>query len=493
MRILGKMDVNLPEALKRIRPGPWFEKAEASMALMGENAVELAVTLVIMIMVERQLGKTGLGTFSFLLSLYFFSGIVSDWGIARAVENEAAHRGPGSGDGELLPKAVCASLVMSVLFGLLLTLTAALDTSFTRVNEKMAAYILLGAILPVRNLNRIRMAHLQGIGHFSRVARLKILKKAALIVSVHILLGFGCMPSYLLAAYLMSEIILKAAIRKKYRLPGFRTVWASRREVLPVLADSRKFMFTDELLDTIFFIDFFLLGLFVPSATLGIYAEASILVRLFLLLPVSLKPLFRKTYCGSGRSSGTEARRQYLNRSSALMFYLHAVLALYCLLFYTRILTFLSPVTRIETASLDIFAMILPGLLLFCTLVSQEPVYEAMDAVEQLQREVIRVVLLNAFLNILFIPFAGITGAAAATALTMGGYFLRFGRGMPGNLSMDLASYLSGGAVVYLVYHGLNLLEAGGLVTFFLVPLVSYLGLKGIDFFDGKPTKVSCP
>jgi hypothetical protein len=68
--------------IKRLRP-------PAPAALIGEGAVELCISLLLMILVERSYGRTGLGVFFSLLSCLFFVRYAANAGLSRYVEHEA--------------------------------------------------------------------------------------------------------------------------------------------------------------------------------------------------------------------------------------------------------------------------------------------------------------------------------------------------------------------------------------------------------------------
>ena len=57
---------------------------------IGQGAFDLIASLLAMIIVERAYSQEGLGIFSYLLSLYFIVGYISEFGIPGYLERETA-------------------------------------------------------------------------------------------------------------------------------------------------------------------------------------------------------------------------------------------------------------------------------------------------------------------------------------------------------------------------------------------------------------------
>ncbi|MCP4298684.1 MAG: oligosaccharide flippase family protein [Proteobacteria bacterium] len=108
-------------------------------------------------MVERSLGEAGLGVFVYLLSILMFAGFISEYGISRYLEREIAIIEGDKAQTQAIEKALYAVLVTSIVCAVLFLITAVFDTAHTRVEEKVAAYFIIGITIPLRNLNRIRI------------------------------------------------------------------------------------------------------------------------------------------------------------------------------------------------------------------------------------------------------------------------------------------------------------------------------------------------
>lgn len=321
------------------RRNDFIRKIKTYILTVGEGAVELIVNLVVMIIVERTYDQQGLGVYAYLLSLYFIVGYLSEFGVPRYVEHGiATHHDNRAAQVKILTDAQRSVLGLSLVFAVLFFLTAGWDADLTRISEMAAAYLVIGATLPLRNLNRLKLAALHGLGRHEAVAKLRMFKRLIFLAVMFILLIIGILPSLLVIAFLVSEIALNLLAAIKYKLVKIKYSWKRLIPRRDTLSQGYRFIFTDEALDIVLYLDFFILGLFVSSWELGVYAEASILARLLLLIPVSIKPIFRRHYCLLAARQAFEQASNLFHRTTRVMFYIQSLLALYILLYFPDIL-----------------------------------------------------------------------------------------------------------------------------------------------------------
>ncbi len=463
---------------------PVFQKIRNYTLLIGEGAFDLGVNLMMMIMVERSLGVAGLGIFSYLLSLFVLAGFLSEFGISSHLEREVAMTPDKKKRGKVTEDAARAILVTSLVCTAVFFIFAVSGMTLTRVDERAAAYIIMGITIPIRNFNRLRVAFLQGNREYDTAATFKSMKRLYLLGAVFVLLKWNFLPSYLMLGYLFSEIGLMVKARKKVRLPGFSSLFKGTRALRPTLEQSVGFFLTDEALDVILYMDFLILGFFVTSQDLGLYAEASILARIFLLIPISIKPVFLGQYCALAAQNRLPAAASPLKTATAFLFFLHSVLGLYILLFFSGILETLFKIHHVSMVPFYIFAEIFPGLLFFSAVASQEPLYEAAGQVGVLQKRIITVAGINLVLNLFFIPVAGFFGAAFATTASMFAYFMFFGAHLNPVFRIDKMKYVFAGAAVYLTFMLFQALDPGIVLTLAAVPVLLFMLLMGMDFFN---------
>ena len=465
----------------------WRKRIRDYSFLIGESAADFGLNLVIMIIIERTIGPSGLGIFAYLLSVLVFADFLSDFGISEYLEREIAFSPNNENQTQTIENAFYAISVTSIAVSIFFFLTAVTDTTHTTVNEKVIAYFIIGITLPIRNSNRIRIAVLQGLGKFETASKLKTWKRFYLFGATMFFLILRLPPSLLMLGFLVAEIGLLVRARKLVRLPRLRTRWDKGwHPIRFILTQSHHYLLSEDVLDVVLYLDFFLLGLFVSSEHLGFYAEASILARFFLVIPISIKPIFRNRYCTLIAENQIQKTALYFNRMTAYLFSFHAILALYILLYYPCIMECLYQSHEQNLVPFYIFVEILPGLLFFSAITSHEPLYEAEDKMITLQKIVIFTALLNLVLNSFFIPFSGYYGAAFATSAAMFGYFIFFGHHLTWTLNVSKLKYLSAGAGVYLTFMLFNKLKLSSLLTFFLMPLFLLFLFYAIGIYNFK-------
>ena len=165
-------------------------------------------------------------------------------------------------------------------------LTIGYDAAHTQIGERAVAYLIIGAILPLRSLNALKLSILHGKGRHDVVAKLQTSNRLIFLGAIILLIIIRVPPSYLLLAFLCSEIFLAILAVVKHKLRDSWKIWIGFSSVRSTLIQGYRYLFTDDALDTILYIDFLILGFFVSSWELGVYAEA-IQGKRIILLPIS--------------------------------------------------------------------------------------------------------------------------------------------------------------------------------------------------------------
>ena len=183
--------------------------------MVGEGVLELVVNLAVMVLVERKISASRPSGFipTFCPSI-ISAAYLAEFGIPRYVERETAlHSDRPSDQARVFGNAFQAVLTLALLAGSFCILSAAYDTSHTRIQEKLAAYFIIGLAIPVRNLNRLRVASLNGQGRHDEAAKLQGKKRLVFLGTVFALLTVRIAPSYLVASFVVSETYLALAGR----------------------------------------------------------------------------------------------------------------------------------------------------------------------------------------------------------------------------------------------------------------------------------------
>ncbi len=468
--------------LRRVIADGYLNKARVYVLTVGENAVELAATLIVLIIVERSLGKDGLGLYSYLLSLFLIAGYLSEFGIPGYLEREMAlHFQDTEAQSTIFKNAYTATIRLGVLCAILFIISAVNNTTD---GNKAVALIMIGFAILFRNLNSLKLAYLQGMGRHTETANLRFRRRLSFLVVIFILLFLRVPASYLALSFLMSELYLLATMRKTSTPNRSKALLKRSHDIPSVYRKGYEHLFTDDAMDILLYLDFLILGLFVAHWELGIYAQASILARLFLLVPLSIKPILRQRYCSLVANNALSQAASSIRRISLILFSFHAVLALFITLHFPQILQLVFRTRGEELIGYRIFVAVLPGLLFFSAMIAIEPIYEAVGQVQTLKKLIMGVSALNLGLNIYLVPFAGYYGAAAATMISMFTYFLFFGATFPKTFRFKKTTLVSAGAGIYLIHVFLQRLNAGFGIDVFLIPITGFLLFWLIGFFD---------
>jgi len=477
--------------------GALAARAYQSLSVIGEEALELIITLWILIMVERTYGQQGVGIYSYLIALLYITRYIADFGVARHLEHEIALVGDdGPQRRQQITAGTGATLVTGVTASLLLLASAAFDSAHTRIEERLTAYVVIAVILPIANLNHLKLSIMQGLGQHTRVAHLSLCRYGMMLGGMLVLTRARVWPSFLLLAHLVSEVGMLFLIRRWMKLPGVALLREGRRRIAATLKQGGTYLFTDNGLDVLLNLDLFVLGLFVSAWDLGVYAEAAVIVRFFLVIPAGIKPILRRRYNMMAAKRDLAALLRLVRRHTASLFSLHAILAVCVLLTYPAVLNFFFETRGEEMLSFKIFSIFVPGLIFYGAFSAQEPLYEALGQVAQMRRLTMVASGINLMLTLYLVPFAGCNGAAVATMVTMLIYFGLFGRDLLTPLGIGKTTYIVAGLAVYLVFTVLDWLALGvaadyGLAPILLGAMFYAIGLFGVAGQTPSPVQTS--
>jgi O-antigen/teichoic acid export membrane protein len=472
---------------QRNHPAALMKRTREYVLVLGDEAVDIVTALMTLILIGRVYGKEGLGVFSFLLSVFVIAAYVFEFGVGKYVEREIILSGEDSAERQNLLSGAQRAAVFSAGCGASAVLGFGAVYGYnTEMGKGLGgAFLILAAAVALSIFNTIRISALHGLAEHEEASSTNLLKRLVGFGSILLFSIVGVTPHYLVLGILLSEIFAGRKARKQVAMPPLRKSLGQWTFIGPVLREGFRYYFTDEAFRIVFFLDFFVLGLFVTSAELGVYSEASVLARLFLIVPLGAAPLFRIRFYKMASEGSKQEMFRACRRTAARLFYFHSLLGLAILLAYPFVLKTFFPIQSAVPDSFHIFSVLLPGLLFFGAASILEPVYAVQGKSSQLGVIALRVFLLNAFLNFYLVPHAGIAGAAAATTISLFIYFLASGRGLDSESRLPKGKYLLAGAVVYLCYVLFSTVKMPGLLTLTGMVLTLSVLFYLTGFFEG--------
>ena len=438
---------------------------------VGEAAVDIAISLLLLILVGRAYGPGGLGVYTFLLSAFVIVSFLVEFGVGKYVERELA-AGGGKDVDNLLARGKAVTLISGLVGGLGTLLLGQWIVGASVVGSgAWPGFCVLAVAVPFNLYSGFQTSVLHGRGDHAVASRAGVVKRLVLLGSVFLLAGMGIRPDLLVTAFVFSEVAHILLVKRVVRMPSLTAAVKKLGTARDTIRQGLRYYFTHEGLRVLFFVDFFILGFFVSAVQEGSYAEASVLSRLFLIIPLGAAPLFRvKVY----RSADTDHEKLFVDsrRTAARFFSFHSVIALAILLYFPYLLRAVFKVQGDIPIFFSIFSLLLPGLLLFSSTVVLEPLFSLDGREQRLNSIALKVFLINGFLNFYLIPYAGVFGAAIATTLSLVIYFFLFARGIGSKGDIPINAYLLSGTLVYVAYHTLESVRMPVLVVIPLIAVV---------------------
>ncbi len=447
---------------------------------VGQHFIDLMASLLAMVIVARNLDLSGFGNFSYLVALFHIASFVSEAGICDRFKNNYSFEKKRKQNLKDAAGALFLTGIFSLLFFFFLTIY---DTSTSHIEERILAYFFIAIAVPLRNGNRLRTTLLHVSGTHRPASRILMKKHIFFLVIIGVFSLIN-IPELLAAAFLFSEIFQRLALRKRVKIPSlFQSSYFAR--AFQTIRQSLQHLFSGQALNLIFHTDIFILGLFTTSSQLGIYAEAALFSRFFLLIPVGARPILHRNFVKLSADGEAQKFSKSVFTNRAYMFYIHALLAIFLTIFFDDTIHFILGIYGSELISHYLFSIMLPGFLFYAAVIVSESALEAAGHAPFLSRISAAVICLNVFLNFYLIPFAGVTGAATSTLLCLLVYFFTictvkitvFTR-------ISVFEFLSAGAVVYLFTWLAAWTDFPLILFIFVVPPLLHLILYLLNFFD---------
>lgn len=447
---------------------------------VGQHFIDLLVNLAAMIIVARSFNIAAFGEFSYLIALFHIVGFISEAGICDRLRN---HYALATKNKEILRDAAGALFCTGVLATLFLLTSAAYSLSQPVTQDRFIAYILIAAAIPLRNGNRLRTTLLHVRGEHRDASRLMVKKNFAFLAVVWILSSLQLLP-LLLGSFLVAEIYQRIGLRKSTgRIKLFQPSFF--KKALSTIGQSTQHLFSGEALNLLFHTDLFILGLFTASTQLGIYAEAALFGRFFLLIPVGLRPVLHRHFASLATAGDALKFSKDVFKFRAFIFYFHTLLALILTIYFDDTVHFILGLYGSEIASYDLFTIMLPGFLFYAAIIVNESALEASGSAPFLSLISFLVISLNVVLCFYLIPFAGSVGAALSTVICLLLYFFTLCAIKITTFSrVPLIDFLVAAAVSYLLYIVLEWLNLTFYIFMFTVPPTLFLALYLLSFFD---------
>ena len=165
-------------------------KVRHYLYMIGEGSLDLFISIIISVLVVRFQGDSALGMFSYFLSFYFLAGFISEFGITKFLERETATNENIGTRNNKYRESYNAVTLFSILCTIIIIITSSYGTSLTELNESIIAYVIIAITIPLQNINKLRIAFINGTGKHEEAAKFIIKKRISLFIIFLILLIF---------------------------------------------------------------------------------------------------------------------------------------------------------------------------------------------------------------------------------------------------------------------------------------------------------------
>jgi len=440
---------------------------------IGENASNLSLNLLAMILIERYSGHEGLGVFAYLISIYYAAGFVTEAGIPEYFESRYLSLKHENRETESFWMCLKTSFTVSILFSAGMFFLVYFNIGLSGLNVSKTGYAIICFTIPLVNINKLILAKLYAMEHFSLAARFRFLKKIPFILALLILLVSNSSTSFLMVSFFISELFFLILTLKTLT---FSKIHLQKPYFLNTLKHSSEFIFNDKVHDLFLYADFFILGLFVSADKLGVYAETGIFIRFFLLITLAVKPQILAYFTNLAMSDKVHELNSSILKLSGIIFYINSVLCLFFLLHFNSILQFFFMTSGEESVAYQLFVIFIPGLIFFSLAVVFETALSASNQTDDLKYVVILIFILNLCLNFYLVPYAGFHGSATATMISMCAYFMLILKTINLGIFRQIGfTYISAGAFLFIIYKLLEMVSFPVFIEPFIVLIFYYL------------------
>lgn len=133
-----------------------------------------------------------------------------------------------------------------------------------------------------------------------------------------------------------------------------------------------------------------------------------VLMRLFLILPAGLQPVFRRQANLLVAAADRLGLQRLVSRTARSLFVIHGLLAIVILVHFPRVMAIFFNLRHWTDQAFGVFALVVPGLVFHSLAIAMTPLFEAIQATDRLKRLALVVAAANTVLNLNLIPFAGL-------------------------------------------------------------------------------------
>lgn len=377
--------------------------------------------LLLRMVLGKELGPKGLGTYTLVFTIYMFGMQFAAFGYGSALTNYIAkYKNDTSKIKEYISSGVIGSIASGSIMGILLySLSEFISTNFFHIPEMVALLKITAVCFPFIAIQKATTGSLNGFRKMNHFAMVNILQNTLiLLISILLVFFFKMQVTGAVIGFVVPTVVVGVVsllyIRKSFFFPSRLVLSSVLREITwfgfyVVLGNSVSMINTQ--------IDSLLIGRFMSETDVGYYATAVIIMQSLTLLPSAVQTVTNpaiSTYYGKREYSKI---KELVKNTMLKIFAIEFVFLLFLAIFgkYILIIVFSEEFTPAYTPMLILSI----GYLMYSPWSSVGTVFASIGKVNLSFKLNGLCAMLNTILNLLLIPKFGLIGAASATTFSL--------------------------------------------------------------------------
>jgi Membrane protein involved in the export of O-antigen and teichoic acid len=389
-------------------------------------AISSLAHLLLRIVLGKELGPKGLGTYTLVFTIYLFGMQFAAFGLGAALTNYIAeHKSNISKTKEYISSGVIGSIASGSIMGILLySFSEFISTNFFHIPEMVTLLKITAACFPFIAIQKVTIGTLNGFRKMNQFAIVNILQNTfVFLTSIFFVLFLKMGVTGAVIGFVVPTVIIGVFsllfVRKSFFLPPRVILSSVLKEITwfgfyVVLANSIGLINTQ--------IDSLLIGRFMNEIDVGYYATAVIIMQGITLLPSAVQAVTTPamaTYYGNKEYSNIKA---LVKNTMLNIFFVEVIFLIFLTIFGKYIITILFSE---EFAPAYVPMLVLSiGYLMYAPWMSVGAIFACIGKVNLSFKLNGLCAILNTILNLLFIPKFGLIGAASATSFSLISTFL---------------------------------------------------------------------
>ena len=369
----------------------------------------------------KELGPSGLGTYTLVFTIYMFGMQFAAFGFGAALTNYIAeHKKNTSKTKEYISSGFIGSIISGTTIGILLySFSDFISTRFFHIPEMVILLKITAFCFPFIAIQKATTGTLNGFRKMNYFAMINILQNTfVFLISVFFVLFLKMGVTGAVIGFVVPTIVIGVLsllfIRKSLFLP-------SKTVLIRVLREITWFGFYVVLANSIGLINTqiasLLVGRFMSETDVGYYATAVIIMQGLTLLPSAVQSVTTPTMATYYGNREYSKIKELIKSTMLKVFAIEFMFLIFLTLFGKYIIMILFSEEFVPAYVPMLILSI--GYLLYAPWMSVGAIFACIGKVNLSFKLNGLCAILNTALNLLFIPIFGLIGAASATAFSL--------------------------------------------------------------------------